>query len=177
MDNKQFFNTVGYPRSGNTFLNYSFNVLYYPNKNLNKHYFTAKSMDVLDFFFYPYRNPIDSIVSWNLLSANKNLQAHIDYYNRMYTTVLNKFSKAEFMDFNVFTKDISYIKNKVEKRLNIKSSVDTTCNNIKNYMSLIGKQLWIPRNNDFEKQLCKEVLLNDYCLKESEELYQKIKQL
>jgi hypothetical protein len=137
----------------------------------------AKSMDMFDFFFYPFRNPVDSIVSWNLLSENKNLQQHIDFYNRMYTQALNKSHKAEFMDFDLFTKDTSYIKNKVEKRLDIKSSVDATSNDIKDYMSSIGKQLWIPRDNDSEKQLCKEVLLNDYSLKESEELYEKIKQI
>jgi hypothetical protein len=171
------FVTIGYPRSGNTFLNHSFKVLYYPNEELNKYYHMAKSMDAFDFFFYPFRNPVDSIVSWNLLSGNKNLQQHIDFYNRMYTNALNKFHKIEFMDFDIFTKDTSYIKNKVEKRLNIKSSVNATSNDIKNHMSSIGKQLWIPRDNDSEKQLCKEVLLNNYSLKESEELYQKVKQL
>ena len=122
-----------------------------------------------------FRNPVDSISSWQKYPSSGNLEADIKYYIRFHTAVLNNLSKVVLMDFDLFTKDIDYIKDKVFKNFGLTASRFVTDEDVKQAMLTNGKEINLPRNNQEELAQVKEELPNvpgfDKCL----ELYAQLK--
>ena len=131
---KEKFITVGFPRSGNTYLNYSFRSLYYPESTPYKVFHSASTIDKFDHLFIPFRNPLDSIASWNNYPSNCEIELDIKYYIRFYNQVLLNLNKLTLMDFDRFTQDLDYIKNKVKESIHIESFYNVSNEEIKRYM-------------------------------------------
>ncbi len=65
MDNFFILESVGYPRSGNHFLNYALRLMYYPDfqTKIVSHDYNKLTTE---FVFVPFRNPADSIPSFDI---------------------------------------------------------------------------------------------------------------
>lgn len=150
--------TCGFPRSGNTYLNYALNLLFYPQEQVNWNRHTVASLEEANKIIVPFRNPIDSISSWHKSSSGGQINEDIAFYVRFYSAVLENANKIVFMDFDYFTKDIEYIKNKVSKTFNLDSKQDITNFEIKEKMLMNGKNQNLPRNNQEELLEVKLVL-------------------
>ena len=167
--------TSGYPRSGNTYLNEALNHLYYSKDDFfwNRHEVVA--IEKADLILVPFRKPIDSIASWHNYPSSHNLELDVKYYIRFYTAVLDNLNKVVLMDFDFFTKDIDYIKDKVFKNYGLTTSRFVTDEDVKQAMLTNGKEINLPRNNQEELARIKEELPNvpgfDKCL----ELYAQLK--
>lgn len=175
LNNKWILRTTGYCRSGNTFLNYALKCLYYNEESVNLNWHTVAKLDAREKIIVPFRNPLDCISSWHLYPSSHSLDADIRYYLRFYTAVLEKTNKVVLMDFDYFTKDIEYVKDKVSKNFNIHTGSQITNDQVKEVMLNDSKSLNLPRNNKEELALVKEQLKNttdfDKCL----ELYAQLK--
>lgn len=167
--------TSSFPRSGSVYLNQALNLLYYPNKTPNIQLHTVSSITKLDKVLVPFRNPIDAIASWNIFMDEHTLEADVKFYIRFHSAVLDNLSKAVLMDFDYFTKDIEYIKDKVFKNFGIETNQYVTDSQVREAMLANGKDINLPRNNKEELALVKEQLQNtagfDKCL----ELYTQLK--
>ena len=163
--------TTGFPRSGNTYLNYSFKSLYYPEENPRLNFHSVSSMGKHDHLFVPFRNPQDCIASWHNYPSNGQLEEDIKYYLRFYTAALENLNKLTLMDFNKFTKDLEYIKDKVKSSIDIEGIYDVSDEEIKGYMlnDKKNKNLPLPVINDVS--LTKEALLNTESFKECLVIY------
>lgn len=166
----------GYPRSGNTYLSFAFKLLYYPDLELYRHTHTVIAITKSDKAFVPFRNPVDSIASWNEYPLSSKIQDDIKYYIRFYKGVLDNLDKAVLMDFDYFTKDIEYIKSKVLKNLGIGTDNYVTNELVKQEMLLNGKQNNLPRNNQDQLNAVKEQLVNEPLFEQCVELYNKLKE-
>ena len=160
--------TSAYPRSGSTYLNQALNFFYYPKNLPNNNRHTVIAIDNNNLILVPFRNPVDSIASWHKYPSKGILEADVKYYIRFYTGVLNNLSKVILMDFDFFTKDIDYIKNRVLKNFGLTTNKNVTNKDIKKAMLANGKEINLPRNNQEELAQVKEELPNiegfDKCL-------------
>ncbi len=163
--------TTGFPRSGNTYLNYSFRSLYYPEENTRLNAHSVSYMEKHDHLFVPFRNPQDSILSWHNYPSNGQLEEDIKYYIRFYSHVMNNLNKVTLMNFDYFTKDLEYIKNKVKGSIGIESVYDVSDEEIKRCMlnDKKNKNLPLPVINDIS--IIKETLLNTESFKECLVIY------
>ena len=122
-----------------------------------------------------FRNPIDSIASWQRYPSSGNLEADVKYYIRFYSAVLGNLNKIVLMDFDLFIKDIDYIKDKVFKNYGLTTNQFVTDEDVKQAMLTNSKEINLPRNNQEELTRVKEELPNvpgfDKCL----ELYAQLK--
>ena len=122
-----------------------------------------------------FRNPADSIASWQKYPSNGQLEEDVKFYIRFYSAVLDNLNKVVLMDFEYFTKDIDYIKDKVFKNFGIETNRYVTDEQVKQAMLANDKHINLPRNNQEELALVKEQLKTmpdfDKCL----ELYAKLK--
>jgi len=180
------FIVVGYPRSGNTFLNFAFERMYKLNEPPNN-YHTVKAMEHFDKIFVPLRNPLDCIASWAHYQkyyfedyfdfkikeiTDKTINDDISYYLRFYSSAIKMNSKITFLDFNSFTVDLGYIENKtgVER----KRQIDVEA--VKLQMAKHDKKINIPTNNqEILKQIKDQVSMNPR-IKECYDLYNKAKE-
>lgn len=168
--------TSGYPRSGNRYLNQALNLLYYPEDKVNEVVHTISSIDKAKKIIVPFRRPLDCIASWQVYPISSTLESDILFYTRFHKAVINNFDKIILMDFDNFTKDISYIKNKILNNFGIDTSVEITDDNIKNAMIVDGKAISLPRDNKNELDLIKEKLQKMPEFNECLSLYNAIKQ-
>lgn len=172
---KELLITSGYPRSGSTYLNQALNLLYYPEQKVNTNRHTVSAIDKANRIMVTFRNPVDSVASWQKYPSQASLEADIKFYIRFYSAVLNNLSKVVLMDFDFFTKDIDYIKDKVFKNFGLTASRFVTDEDVKQAMLTNGKEINLPRNNQEELARVKEELPNvpgfDKCL----ELYAQLK--
>ena len=155
---KELLITSGFPRSGNTYLNQALNLLYYPNETVNENRHTVIAIEKFDKIMVPFRNPLDSIPSWQKFPSGGYLEEDVKFYIRFYSAVLTNLHKIVLMDFESFTKDIEYIKNKVLKTFNLDSKQDITDFEIKEKMLMNGKNKNLPQNNQEELLEVKLVL-------------------
>jgi len=107
-----------------------------------------------------FRNPIDSIASWHKYPSRGELQSDVSFYIRFYSAVIDKIHKIVLMDFDYFTKDINYIKDKVSNGFNLTAIQDVTDSQVKEAMLLNNKEINLPRNNNEELNPVK-LLLQD----------------
>ena len=172
---KELLITSGFPRSGSTYLNQSINLLYYPEQEVNWNRHTVVAIEKTNRIMVTFRNPADSIASWQKYPSNGHLEEDVRFYIRFYSAVLDNLNKVVLMDFDYFTKDIDYIKDKVFKNFGIETNRYVTDSQVREAMLANGKDINLPRNNKEELALVKEQLQNtagfDRCL----ELYAQLK--
>jgi len=138
--------TSGFPRSGNTYLNYALKSLYYPNSEVNLNSHTVAAIQESTKILVPFRSPIDCIASWNNYPSNYGLDMDIKYYLRFYNACLNN-PKVIFMNFDHFTIDLNYIKTKVKDNFNLEPIATPTIEEIKALMLENEKSTNLPQNN------------------------------
>lgn len=168
--------TSGYPRSGNTFLNQALNLIYYPDQvaNLNNH--SVSVITKKNKIIVPIRNPEDCIASWHNYSGQGTFLADIKFYLRLHNAVKNNLDKIVLINFDYFTKDLEYIKNKIKKNFDIDSVANPTINDIKNAMLETKREKHLPRNNKDLLDATKEELIKMPELQECIKLYEELKQ-
>jgi hypothetical protein len=160
ISNREILKTTAFPRSGSTFLNASLKALYYPEEtNINFH--TVNVVDKYKKIIIPFRDPLDSISSWNIFPFKEehNIEIDIKYYLRFFTNVMEKRDKVVFFDFSKFTVDLEYTKNKIYKNFNIQPVYSSTIKDIKASMLENKKDLYLPRDNSKELDKVKEILI------------------
>ena len=123
----------------------------------------------------PFRNPLDSIPSWQKFPSGGCLEEDVKFYIRFYSAVLTNLHKIVLMDFESFTKDIEYIKNKVSKTFNLDSKQNITDFKIKEKMLMNGKNKNLPQNNQEELNIIKEQLTEEPLFIECVKLFNKLK--
>jgi hypothetical protein len=174
---KELLITSGFPRSGNTYLNQALNLLYYPNETVNNNRHTVITIEKCDNkIMVPFRNPLDSIPSWQKFPSGGFLQDDVNFYIRFYSAVLDKINKVVLMDFQYFTQDIEYIKNKVVKSFDIDTKENITNSAIKQKMLANGKHKNLPQNNQEELLEIKTLLPKVLGFQECFVIYEKLQQ-
>jgi hypothetical protein len=154
-ENKNKLITVGYPRSGNTFLSYALRAMYFPSEEINKNIHSP--IELLNFnrelTIMPFRNPVDSIASWvnhgrnnmgDRNNSNLSIDSAIILYESMTRSAAASIERVVLFDFVEFTKNLSYIKNKIETYFNIISEVTLTIQDIIDEMVGLNKTFYIP---------------------------------
>lgn len=173
---KELLITSGFPRSGSTYLNQALNLLYYPEQEVNWNRHTVVAIEKANKIMVTFRHPSDAIASWHKYPSNGQLEEDIRFYVRFYSSVLDNLNKIVLMDFDYFTKNIDYIKDKIFKNFDIDTSRYVTDIQVKEAMLANGKEINLPRNNKEELVLVKNQLQNttgfDKCL----ELYAQLKE-
>lgn len=177
---KKLLATSGYPRSGNVYLNKALQLFYFPEQPVYFQRHTVKSIDNSKSIIIPFRNPIDCISSFNYLNMQygvvNDISVDIKFYIRFHSAVLNNLNKVILMDFDFFTKDIDYIKNKVFKNFGIKTDNYVIDAQVKEAMLANDKHINLPRNNKEELNTVKEQLVNQPLFDECINLYKQIKE-
>ncbi len=174
---KELLITSGFPRSGSTYLNQAINLLYYPEQEVNWNRHTVVAIENATTIMVPFRNPVDAIASWHKYPSNGQLDADIKYYIRFYKAVLDNLNKVVLMDFDYFTKDIDYIKDKVFKNFSISTNRYVTDAEVKQEMLKNGKEINLPQNNQDELDAVKKRLTQEPLFEECVSLYNQVKQL
>jgi hypothetical protein len=151
--------TSGFPRSGNMFLNYALSEMYFPDEEpQNPEHFVYK-LEQNDNVIIPLRSPADCIYSWHNFKIQKEISLDPDFifYKRFNSYVLDNLNRHIVLDFNIFTKDLSYISNKIGiDPINI-----CTVDDVKNRMIKDNNQWNLPRDDyNFNKATKQEVLDN-----------------
>ena len=137
--------TCAYPRSGQTFLNYSLKYLYYENDvNFNNH--TVKSLLRLEKPIVSLRNPLDCIASWSKIT-NENLIENINFYLRFHNAVLENKDKIVILEFDKFTVDGNYLTNKIKQAFDIDPINNWDLDAIKNSMLEHARYEHLPVDN------------------------------
>lgn len=150
--------TSAYPRSGSTYLNQALQLLYYPTETVNQNRHTVVAIDKSEKIMVPFRNPIDSVASWQKYPSYGLLEADIQFYVRFYSYVLNNLDKIVLMDFDLFTQDLEYVKTKVFENLGLTAVQEVTDAQVKEAMLNNGKEINLPRGNKDELDAVKSVL-------------------
>jgi hypothetical protein len=166
---------TGFPRSGNNYLNYSFKSLYYLNDEPNQYFHLTSVINSLDHVFVPFRNPKDSISSWNYFQLKTNIDADIRFYIRFHTEVLNNLKKITLMDFDKFTTNLEYTKQKVKSSIGLETSEMPSTESIKLSMTKDGKAKNLPSNNKEELEEIGLNLSSRPSFKECLDLYNSLK--
>ncbi len=176
---KETLKTVGFPRSGNTFLNYSLKLLYYPEEDVNYCYHTTISLNKFLNVIVPLRNPLDSIASWHLLPylSHGDINDHLRFYLRLSNAFLKNKEKCLFMDFDIFTKDVEYIKNKTNTFFNYNCDKMLSIEDIKDFINKNGFVDSLPRNNKDDLDKVKIDILDNKLYNNCENIYQELKKL
>lgn len=172
---KELLITSGYPRSGSTYLNQALNLLYYPERQVNLNEHTVITITNGNNIIVPFRKPLDAIASWKIYPLESTLDQDIKFYIRFHKAVLDNLYKVILMDFDYFTKDIDYIKNKVFKNFGIGTDNYVTDAQVKKAMLANGKEINLPRNNKEELDAVKAELQGMAGFNECVELYNALK--
>jgi hypothetical protein len=176
---------VGYPRSGNTFLNFVIGKMY-PSLGQLNNFHTIKSIQNHTKVFMSIRNPIDCIASWAYYQKyyfgdgysfkiknidNDTISKDINYYLRFHNNAINFIDKITVLDFDLFTKDTNYIEYKLgivrEKKINVE--------NIKKEMSMSDKKINLPTNNKKKLNEIKEQVSQHPRIQECYNIYNTLK--
>lgn len=169
--------TSGFPRSGNYFLKYSLSALYEPKYQISGVQHTTKSFIKNNLTLVPFRNPLDSIASWQIFESKGSLSDDVNFYIRFHSAVLENLDKIILLDFNSFTKDFIYIENRLLDRLQILANKNVTDVEVKAKMLEDGYQLNLPRNNKEEIDKIKAEILKSPYFIECLEIYDQLKVL
>jgi hypothetical protein len=183
--NKSNICVSGYPRSGNTFLNYVIFKMY-PSLNVFNNFHTIKSIENHSTVFIPIRNPIDCIGSWAYYQKyyfgdgylfkiedinTDTITNDINYYLRFHNDAMNFKNKITLLDFDVFTKDINYI----EDKFKIKKEKNVNIDTVKRQMSMTDKKINLPANNKKKLNEIKEQVSQHPRIQECYDLYNKLR--
>lgn len=173
LSNRWLLRTTGYCRSGNTFLNYVIRAFYYPNETVNLNWHTVAKLKARERVLVPFRNPLDCITSWHLYPSSYPLEADIKYYLRFYSAVLET-PNAVLMDFDLFTKDLTYTHKKVFDVFGISSDINMTIEQVKATMLADGKTINLPRDDKAESTKIQEQLQTTQDYAKCVELYERL---
>ena len=177
MTYKHRLTTSGFPRSGNVFLNFALKELYF-NEDVSEQSHMVLTLKENPHSFVPIRNPEDAIASWNLaqkdLPLGSNLDDDIKFYIRFHTYVLENIHTLNIMDFNKFSVDIEYIKNKVYSATQIEPIKNTTIEEIKSSILETGRVHNLPRDNKDELEIIKNKVIDHLQFGQCKDLYTNI---
>jgi hypothetical protein len=171
--------TSGFPRSGNTFVNYAFNKLFnLEHVNNNKH--TVIAIESREHTFVPFRNPLDAISSWHLyqdefLVDPRLLENDFKFYLRFHNSLKKLSDKVTLLDFDLFKDDLGYLSAKVTNLYPVTPS-DVTLEEVKNSMSESDKKINLPRNTEEQKQEIQEWMKGTDLYQECVSVHQLLKQ-
>jgi len=154
-ENKDKLITVGYPRSGNTFLSHALRAIYFPGEEINKNIHAPQELlnGDRELTIMPFRNPLDSIASWfnhgrnnmgDRNNSNLTIDSAIILYENITRTAAASIEKIVLFDFAEFTESLDYVKNKVETYFNITSEINLTVQDIVDEMISLDKTFHIP---------------------------------
>jgi hypothetical protein len=185
---KKSLKTAGFPRSGNTFLNFVLKSLYFPTEGMNGTRHEANMFDRYSKLIVPIRNPIDCIASYNNyiplfaihgMFIERDLKKDIAYYLRFYNKVMEYRSKAVVVDFDKFTTDIDYIKEVVDNNFGYTTNVSLTINQAKTNMAMENQDFIdnLPRDNKEELDAVKTELQQMPEFAQCMDLYNQLKGL
>lgn len=172
---KELLITSGFPRSGSTYLNQALNLLYYPEEKVNPNKHTVVAIKNANLIMVTFRNPADSIASWHVYPWQSTLEEDVNFYIRFYSAVLDNLNKIVLMDFDYFTKDLNYIKNKISTNFGIEAVAETTDAKVKEAMLVNGKEINLPRNNQEELEAVKIALVETPEFQTCLDLYAQLK--
>jgi hypothetical protein len=164
-----------FPRSGNVYLNEALHLLYFPEDKSNHPNHFTYTIKERNKTLVAFRNPIDSIASWVSFPIGNDLDGSIKFYTRFYNVVLENIDKCVLMDFDLFIKDIDYIKNKVFANFNIDTNNQVTDFQIKKSIINKEKEINLPRNNKEELDEIKKQLNNSVEFSKFTDLYNNLK--
>jgi hypothetical protein len=169
--------TSGYPRSGNTFLNHALNLLFHTKEEVKLNNHTVLVIKKNKKIIVPFRNPVDCIASWHNYPSNGQFIEDIRYYLRFYYAVKENLNKVTLMDFDYFTKDITYIQDKVAADFGITTDKVVTVDEVKKAMLENDKEINLPRNNKDLLNATKEEITKMPELQECIDLYAYLKKV
>lgn len=168
---KAYSPVVGFPRSGNVFLIYAISAL--TGKKIVDQKHTVRAIEYYNNIITPFRNPLDCISSWHFLQRKGNFDKDILYYLRFTEASLNAKEKTIFMNFDNFTQNVEYIKNKLEINCDLK----ITTNSIKETMFNANLEWNIPRDNKKELNEIKNKLIKVPEFNDCMNIYMEIKKI
>lgn len=174
--NKDKLMTVGYPRSGNTFINY-FLIKEYgnPKQDLWKH--TAFALSNNQNIIVPIRKPIDCISSYiSFLGNTAPSLPYINYYIRFHENVLNNKKNILIAKFEDFISDFTILRESIKNKFGFISNNQYSVLDIKNEMIQDSKEINLPRENFNPENVRQEILQNEK-YSECVELYEEIGKL
>ena len=158
MSNKSLLKVNGFPRSGNTYLNFLLRFAYYPTERPNLNWHTAKRFNSDKVLLVPIRNPLDCISSWNLWHNRYNLDMDIAYYLRFHTAALK--SNILTLEFDKFTNDFQYTYTRISKTFGIDPVEFPTDETIRESLNLNSRSMNLPRNNQEDLESIKAHLVD-----------------
>ena len=170
----------GYPRSGNTFLEFALKTFYGNNTRLFRSHSTVDIESNLDKkIFVVIRTPLQSIASWNHFrlqlkihsEESLTLDADFNYYLRYYNFIEKHFEQVTLMDFAKFSKDSTYITNKVQQKFNKKPSITLDIESLQKGMILKGGANFLPRKPSTTRQQIEDEVLGHPLYKEVLDLH------
>jgi hypothetical protein len=171
--------TSGFPRSGNTFVNYAFHKLFNLKQvNFNRH--TVIVVEKRDHTFVPFRHPLDCISSWHLyqdefLLDTGILEDDFKFYLRFHTSLEQLSNKITLLDFDLFKDDLTYLSSKVtDLYAAIPSNV--TLEEVKEFMKEEDKGINLPRNTEQQKQIIQERIKDTGLYQDCVSIYESLKQ-
>ena len=171
--------TSGFPRSGNTFVNYAFNKLFnLEYVNANKH--TVIAIESREHTFVPFRHPLDCISSWHLyqdefLVEPRLLEDDFKFYLRFHNSLKNLSDKITLLDFDLFKDDLNYLTAKVTNLYNA-TPFEITLEEVKTFMNKSNKSINLPRSTEKQKQEIQEQIKKTDLYQECVSVYQLFKQ-
>jgi hypothetical protein len=173
---------VGYPRSGNVFLNHAISLLFFPEKGVDSVYHTVKKIQEEEHVFTPIRDPLDCLASWCLFREvlgepqnKRSIEEDMIFYIRFHKGVLENLHKITLLDFESFTSDLLYLTKKIDESVGMKPLYSVSINQVKESMLANEKAINLPRSNNEEKNFVKELVKKEDLFKECLELYNQIK--
>jgi hypothetical protein len=171
--------TSGFPRSGNTFVNYAFNKLF-NLEYVNANKYTVIGIENRSHTFVPFRNPLDCISSWHLyqdefLTDTRLLENDFKFYLRFHNSLKNLSNKVTLLDFDLFKDDLGYLTTKVTNLYDTIPS-DITLEEVKTFMNQSDKKINLPRNTEEQKQEIQEWMKATDLYQECVSVYQSLKQ-
>jgi len=144
---KELLITSGYPRSGSTYLNHALHLFYYPDEEINQNRHTVIAIEKAERIIVPFRHPVDAIASWNVYPLPSKLEDDIKFYLRFHNAVINNVDKIILFDFDLFTRDVNYIKTQIADKLQLETNKVITDAIVKQLMLQNKKELNLPRDN------------------------------
>lgn len=154
-------NVFGYPRSGNTYMQYALSFMYPDNMYPSARHTVWETKEELknsNIVVVVFRHPLDSITSWSLYRKEyispvdemnwdgMSIEDDIKFYLRFYNEMLTLKEHLIFVDFDKFIVDSHYIENEVKAKFNLSAKHIPTPDEIKNTMRQSIAILNLPRD-------------------------------
>jgi len=176
---KNTFFVGGYPRSGNTFLEFVLSKTYGTQNVLRSHSTLDLAQNYDKDVCVVIRNPIQAIASWHQyrtqtgihFDKNLSLEADFNYYLRFYKYVQKHFDQLLLLDFSQFSCNITYIQNKIESKYHRKLSVSLDIEALKKEMIVRGGANHLPRKANTSRKQIELQVLEHPLLKDATDLY------